>query len=416
MRSDEFIIETVGFVKGDLVKITPKGIKVFGSSQYLGVGDWVEVKDTGHQHKIVQIKKGLVRLDDGKFYSLQKLRYPFIGESLNEGGWEDVITQRTRLTPSVIKSTLKIVKRFVDDFNDYLRSKGEDPVKMGHPLGSSAYYNVDDPDTEYGDVDMQMIAPHKEGMSSFQLAKHYNALIDEFLSTNKPPYYYDRGKPNNGHPIFKIGDDAYVQVDLLWTTERLSDWDRWRKTPMRGVKGLIMGNLYSTLGEIMNMSLQSAVLMKMKNGEPINFQRGRKPDKVIEVTKDIRNFGLDILKFIYKNVYGSLKGLKVDPELKRYPGLNPDNIQVSDIVHTIKGLAKSFELNDLYGKFNLKDYHNADEFINAFLSHYLEKAEKAKHSSKLDKAQTPEGKAKAQELRDKIDKGVELVKKAFNEE
>jgi len=332
-----------------------------------------------------------------------------------EGGWEDTLTQQTKLTPAVVKAVLQITEKFTADFNKYLKKNKVGQVKMGAALGSTAYHEVDDPDTEYGDIDLQMIAPEVEGMSGFQLQKYYNEHIDNFLNATKPAYYHDRGKPNQGHPIFKIGDDAYVQVDMLWTTEGLSQWDRYRKTPMRGIKGLITGNLYSTLGEVINMSIQTGVLMKIKDGEPVNYQRGRKPDKVVEITRNIEKFGLDILKYVYKAVNGSLKGLVVNDLLKQYPGVKTDDIQVADIAKTIKGLFQAFEDNNLYGQHVLKDYKNKTELQRTYLAHYLDKADKAGKGAKLDKAETPEELAKVDELRDKIAKGVKLVKQAFKE-
>lgn len=332
--------------------------------------------------------------------------------NVSEGGWEDTITQQTKLNPAIVKSALQNVKVFVDDFNAYLDEQGFEPVQMGHPLGSTAYVDVDTEETEYGDIDMQMIAPEIPGKSSFQITKHYNDLIDQFITAKKPPYIYDRGKATNGHPIFKLEGDMYVQVDMLWTVQRLAKWDRWRKTPMQGIKGLIMGNLYSTLGEVINMSLQSAVLMKLKGGDPINYQRGRNPDEIVEVTKDIENFGVDILNYVYKAVKGDGKP-HIDPELQQYPGLNIDNVQITDVAHTIKGLAKSFQLNNLYGKHVLKDYKDADDLLNTYLTHYLDKADKAGKGAKLDKAETPAELEQVQVLRDKIAKGVKLVKQAF---
>ena len=336
-------------------------------------------------------------------------------EFIVEGGWEDTITQKTKLNPAIVKQALRTVEVFVNGLNKYLQSQGDELVKMGHPLGSTAYINVDEPETEYGDIDMQMIAPAIEGKSSFQISKHYNEQIDNFIAKVKPDYIYNTGKPTSGHPIFKIADDVFVQVDMLWTTQRLSKWDRWRKTPMRGIKGLIMGNLYSTLGEVINMSLQSAVLMKMKGGEPINYQRGRNPDEIVEVTTDIENFGTDILKHVYNAVNGSLDGIQIDPLLKTNPGLKTGDVQIADIIKTVKGLARSFELNNLFGKYNLKEYSNADELLNKYITHYLDKADKAGKGAKLAKAKTPAELAKVQELRDKIAKGVALVKQAWAE-
>ena len=329
------------------------------------------------------------------------------------GGWENTITQQTKLNPQVVKATLETVEQFTTDLNKFIITCGLIPVKMGHLLGSTAYIDVDPPTAEYGDIDLQMIAASVyDNKSSYQISKYYNDLIDQFISSQKPSYIYDTGKPSNGHPIFKI-NNMHVQVDMLWTVKRLAKWDRWRKTPMHGIKGLVMGNLFSTLGEVINMSLQSAVLMKLKNGRPINYQRGRNAEAVIEITSDIENFGMDILEYVYEAVYGTLDDIQITPELHYHPGLNIDDVQISDIVHTIKGLADSFELNDLYGQHVLIDLMNAEDLINTYLKHYLDKADRAGHGAKLNKAKTPAELEKVVELRDKIAKGTNIVKQSF---
>lgn len=328
------------------------------------------------------------------------------------GGWQNTITQKTKLTPLVVAETLVVVQQFVNDFNQFLNFNFLKPVEMGHTLGSTSYYKVDDHTTEYGDIDLQIIAPDSN-MSSYQVSKFYNDFIDAFIADAHPDYV-DDSLPTHGHLIFKVGDE-HIQVDMLWTTERLAHWDRWRKTPQHGIKGLVLGNLFSTLGEVINMSLQSAVLMKLKDGQPINFQRGRKEDDVIEVTRSIEYFGTDILEYVYCAVYGQIDGMIIDDELTRYPGLNTDDVQISDIVHCIKGLAKSFELNNLYGKHVLKDYSNKQELLDAYLDHYLDKADRAGRGAKLDKAETPAELAQVQQLRDKIKKGTALVLLAFRE-
>lgn len=329
------------------------------------------------------------------------------------GGWENIITQQTKLNPEVVKLTLETVRRFTTDLNKFIISCGLIPVQMGHLLGSTAYADIDPPETEYGDIDLQMIAPSVfANKSSYQISKHFNALIDQFVICEQPSYIYNDGKLTAGHPIFKI-NNMHVQVDMLWTVKRLATWDRWRKTPMHGIKGLVMGNLFSTLGEVINMSLQSAVLMKLKDGRPINFQRGRNEEAVIEITSDIENFGMDILEYVYEAVYGTLDDIQITPELHYHPGLNIDDVQISDIVHTIKGLAYSFELNDLYGQHVLKDLMNAEDLINTYLKHYLEKADRAGRGAKLNKAKTPAELEKVVELRDKITKGTNIVKQSF---
>ena len=323
-------------------------------------------------------------------------------------------TQQTTLTPKIVRAAINTTKQFIADFNKFLETKGVPPIKMGALLGSTAYLEVDPEDKEYGDIDLQILIPKQEGKTGPQVAKIYNDLVDEFNKTYRPDYIHDPDLPANGHIIVRISNDAFVQVDLIWTQEDVGDWVQWRMTPEHNVKGLITGNMFSTLGEIMGIAIQHlGVQVKMKGGKPINYQRGRKQDSIETISTDPTTFGYDILKNFYENIYGTTKGMKVDPMLKQHPGITRGNIKVSDLAYMIQGLARSFELNDMYGKYILKDFANADQFIKAFLDRYFLKAERQKTAKKFDKAQSPEALAKVEHTRELIDKGVEIVKKAF---
>ena len=70
---------------------------------------------------------------------------------------------------------------------------------------------------------------------------------------------------------------------------------------------------------------------------------------------------------------------------KKYPGLL-DEVRVSDIINSFKGIAQSLEAA---GK------TNAQELLNRVRDIYLAKIEKAASSSKFEKAATPEAQAKA---------------------
>lgn len=331
---------------------------------------------------------------------------------LTEGGWTDMETQKTKLTPAVVKAALGAVEQFTGEFNAYLTDRGHPPVTMGAPTGSSAYHDVDEPDVEYGDIDLQMIAPDHAEMTGQQQAAFYNDLVDKFIAEKTPSYIHDQGKPAHGHPIFNIGKDK-VQVDLMWTPESTSDWARYRVTPQRGVKGLIYGNMYSSLGDLLNMSIQTAgAQMKTVDGQPVPF-RTRKGTELHTLTSDIDNFGLDILKRFYEQTHGSTDGLQVDPELQQYPGLKRENIKITDLAHTVKGLAKSFELNDLFGKFGLEQFSSASEFVQAFLDRIRAKADEATNAPKFNKASTPEELAKVKHVQQAIAKGLDVVNGAF---
>lgn len=331
-------------------------------------------------------------------------------EFICEGGWDSTVTQSTVIGPKIVKSALKLAEAFAQDFSKWLYTKGLPPVQMGNPTGSSAYHNVDPEDKVYGDIDLQMIAEPVEGTAS-QFASYYNKLVDEFIAQARPQYIHYENKPANGHIIVSLGNNAYVQIDLIWTTPKLSNWARWRMTPERNVKGLIYGNMYSSLGEIMGLAIQhSGVQMKIKNEQPISYQRGRKEDRIETLSTNIERFAYDLLVELFKRIHPGSRDLRVSPLLKAHPGLNTKEVKISDLAQAIKGLAESFEMNDMYGKHVLSGFTDAQDFINKFLQHYIGKAEEAANATKFDKAETPEAQARAQDTKNKIAKGVELVK------
>jgi len=333
---------------------------------------------------------------------------------LLEGGWESVATQNTKITPALTRAALEQVEEFTADFNKYLDAQGVLQVKMGKPTGSSAYYDVDDEDKIYGDIDLQMIAPEQDGMTTNQLTAFYNKHMNDFIKTAKPDYVYDEGKEIRGHVIFVIGTPVFVQVDFIWAIEKEADWARYRTTPERGVKGLVYGSLYSSFGEVINMSIQLAgAQMKIKDGAPVNFQKNRKVDSVETLSLDIENFGVDILRELFTRTYPDTPegAMQIDPELKANPGLVKDNIKMSSLVSVIRGLGKSFELNDMYGKYNLINIESYNDLISKFMDHLRAKTEAAKVAKKFDKAKTPEAKAKVESIRQQIDAGMATVEK-----
>ena len=331
---------------------------------------------------------------------------------LYEGGWQSTATQSTKITPSTVKAVLEHVKQFTNDFNKYLKTQGVNPVKMGHPTGSSAYYKVDTEDKVYGDIDLQMIAPAQEGTTTSQLANMYNKHMDEFVATTKPAYIHYEGKSLAGHPIFKLNKDVFVQVDMLWASEPEADWARYRSTPERGIKGLVYGSIYSSLGNTLEMSIQSSgAQMKIKGGEPVNFARSRKVDSVDTLSLDQENFGIDILRELFDRVYPNTAAgaMQIAKELKQNPGIDKKNLKMSRLISVVRGLGRSFELNDMFGKYNLKDINTYDEYIERFMADMTAKTEAAKTAKKFDKAQTPEAKEKVKQIRKQIDDAMSKV-------
>jgi hypothetical protein len=338
-----------------------------------------------------------------------------IFEFVNEGGWSNEVTQSTVIRPPLVAQALKQVEKFVKDFNRWLPANMP-KIEMGYPTGSSAYHEVEsaeDPEKIYGDIDLQMIAaPLKPDASLSAYSAEWNKLVDKFLQEQKPDYVYDSAEPVNGHPIFNVGGDQYVQVDFMWHTPKLKDWGRYRATPERGLKGTLSGNLFSVLGDLIGMSIQyGGAQIKLQDGKPVSFSK-QKGVELHTVSNNIERFVLDILIWLYK-LQGKSGKPQVAKLLKDNPGLDTKEVKVQNLINAIRGLAESFALNDMYGVAPLNDFANPDQFINKFLEVYSGKAMDTVANKKFDKAATADAIARAADTKQKLITGLARVQAMF---
>ena len=334
-------------------------------------------------------------------------------EFLREGGWDSTVTQGTVIKPAVVKIALSVVQQFVADFNRYLKAKGIAPVAMGRPTGSSAHHEADqadNPDKVYGDIDLQMIGPEIEGASYGQFTNYWNGLADEFVKSQNPGYVHP-GESKVGHPILKIGQDAYVQVDFMWHEEKMRDWGASRVTPERGVKGSLHGNMFSVLGELLDMSIQHAgVQLKVVDSQRVPFSK-QKGTQTVTVSTNPQTFIVDVFRYLAQRQ--KVNDPKIAPMLKQFPGNDTTDVKISKLVNGVKGFAASAQMNNMFGQGDLAEFDSAQDFINKFWQRYQEKAMIDVAGKKRDKAQTPDAIARANADREKILTGLEQVKKYF---
>lgn len=333
-------------------------------------------------------------------------------EFINEGGWDTVATQSTVVSPAVVKAALARVQQFTNDFNQWLEAKGLPPVEMGYPTGSSAYYDVDDQDKVYGDVDLQMVAHNaNEAKTHSQFQGFWNKMADEFVSQVRPQYVLNtESKP--GHPIVAIGQDQYVQVDFMWHEHKIKDWGRFRVTPERGIKGLLTGNMFSVLGELLGMSIQHAgVQIKTLNGEPVPFTR-HKGVEVSTLSTNPSTFILDIFNYLAER-----QGVaaQASQRLQQFSGIDTQTVKISGLVNGVKGFAESAEAAGMFGQDLLAGFTGAGDFLTRFFARYEEKAMNDVNSAKRAKAETPDAIARADADREKILAGLNMVRQLFGQ-
>ncbi len=331
------------------------------------------------------------------------------------GGWDSTATQDTIIHPSTVYAALETMNQFINDFNEFIKLKNIQPVKIGYPTGSSSYYKVDDEDKVYGDIDLQIIVPEPNdtlNLTNAKRATYWSNLFAEFISNNTLTYLHPDSTPM--HPLVNIGPNKWAQIDMMLHPEKLAAWGRGRVTPERGTKGLLHGNMYSVLGQLLMMSIQhQGVQFKIKNNVRVPY-RTIKDVEVKTISTDIEAFVLDIFKHEYNDIISKdLSTAKIDPLLEQYHGTDVNNVKIKDLVYATKGLAKSFEINSMYGSGALSGYSSADDFIGSFLEVYETKAMKDVNSNKRAKAITPAAKERAAKDRQSILSGLAKVKEMF---
>ena len=70
-------------------------------------------------------------------------------------------------------------------------------------------------------------------------------------------------------------------------------------------------------------------------------------------------------------------------------------------------------MNDMFGQGDLAGFLSGQDFLQKFLQRYEEKAQIDIAGKKRDKATTPEAKARAEQDRQKIQQGLDMVKGYF---
>lgn len=327
--------------------------------------------------------------------------------TLVEGGWATTATQNTQIKPATIQDTMVMLRELVSEFNEWLMNNYPDvgQVKVTTPTGSGYYHLTDDPNKEYGDIDVQMVAanPWKQGHASYTAT--WNSMWDVWVKQTQPEQLdSELGKP--GHPFIKVPAHGLVQVDFMWQEPEKQLWGLVRSVPPPGIKGLIHGNMFSVLAQVLGMSMQyGGVQVKTQNGEPVSFSKQK--DVVLKtITHDPDRMFWDLLEFVSGK---HVDQLKMNRLLQSTPGIHLPRTDVMDMIEGIKGLAQAFEENNLFGTKYLRAYQNASEFLSEFWSIYEKKAQDELLNPKRLKAETPAAKDRAARDIAAIKKGLAHV-------
>ena len=318
------------------------------------------------------------------FTPMQKGGKSMQWENINEGGWASTETQDTVITPKVVAEVVRIMQSFEKSYNAWQANNGFDTeIKIGNPKGSGTYYRRDleqDPEREYGDIDIECFIHSREGVKSAQRITEYKMSITEYC-LQSPDY-----STENGTNLIMRTTAGPVQVDLLYTYHEHAAWSQVLSPEYR-VKGVISTSLTSALAEVLNLSFGSqGIQVKIRNNQPVSFRQS-KDTELRTVSLDPENWAKDIYSLYYYLSNGN-QPTEFPPNLEAHSGHRGET-RLSDIVLSIKALASALEDANLLGHGALISIPNKQDLIRKIASVYSNKLETAENSSKFDKAQTP---------------------------
>ena len=348
---------------------------------------------------------------------------PTYEQFLFEGGWATTKTQGTPITPDVIKSVVGIMERVSREFNGHLRELELPSLDFLKPIGSGSWWEEDlknQPTKTYGDVDYMVAYPtlkltaKKDRDDEIATVKLYNKELLMWLEAEQPKGIdVEESKAISTDTSLKLvaevimpnGDLGWVQVDLVVTHKEYQDWAVFRMTPIKNVKGFVLGNLYSSFGEVLDLSIQARGVRAKFEGDVMRPYSKRSGVDERLISSNAQTFMVDICRFFWEQS-GTQWPFK-DTPIEQWKGMNPRDPKFEDLCEGIRLVAKTLRVLEEFGT-TIK-YKSEEDFLKAVFAQYEKKMMTTYNSAKFDKAQSPAAVAAMNKIRTTID---EYIKKA----
>jgi hypothetical protein len=344
---------------------------------------------------------------------------------VNEGGWATAKTQNTQIKPKIISDCVSKMKIISADFKAHCESTTVSLplLQFGQPVGSGTWYEDDiesQPDKVYGDVDYLLIYPTldldkgNERANEIETVKLYNAQLMDFIKNKNYAFIdFDESQkisnPSSLKLVMEVKTDegtGWIQVDLIVTHSGYKDWTYFRLTPIRNVKGFVLGNLYSSFGEALELSIQlRGVRAKFSGTQMVSYSKRAGTEERL-ITADVVNFMKDIVMFFIENAEKQFIDFDMS-ELNSWK-MDSNNPSFEELCKGIKIAANTLEKLGEFG--TVVKYKSAKELLDAVKAIYIQKMETAASSSKFDKAETPAAKAAADKVKNLVNEYITKAK------
>jgi len=346
---------------------------------------------------------------------------------ITEGGWATNKTQDTIIRPMIIADCVAKLSVLGADFNRHCQSESVKlpPLEFLKPVGSGSWYQDDiksQPDKVYGDVDYMVSYPvldlegKNDRANEIATVKLYNAELMSFIKSQNYSFLdieesVKISQPDSIKLIMnvKVGEgEGWIQVDMIVTHSGYKDWAIFRMTPIRNVKGFVLGNLYSSFGEVLDLSIQPrGVRVKFSGSQMVAYSKRAATEERL-LTSNITTFMHDIAQFFWEQS-GTDKPYKESQSLEIWRGIDPKSPTFEDLCDGVRAVAETLEQLGEFG--TVIKYKNAKELIDAVKAQYIQKMTAAAAAEKFNKATTPAAFAAAEKVRKLVEEYIEKANK-----
>jgi hypothetical protein len=375
----------------------------------------INIEGNNHRTPIGVFSKYMGGLGESRVEMKQHIK--LFEEFINEGGWATTKTQGTAITPDVIGEVVKVMDYIEKEFTSHLNEIGLPPADFIKPIGSGTWWKEDvegQPEKTYGDVDFLVSYPTlkltagKDREDEIATTKLYNSELLMLITADRMPKIdlEETKKISNESGIklivevpLKTGGIGYVQVDIVTTHQEYTDWTVFRMTPIRNIKGFVLGNLYSSFGEVLDLSIQTrGVRAKFEGQVMAPYSKRAGVDERL-ISANAGSFMQDIAKFFWQQS-GTDKPYEPSARLAAWKGMNPNDPKFEDLCEGIRGVAETLEQLGEFGT-TIK-YKSSAEFLSAVVGQFDKKMMSQFNASKFNKAASPEAKKAVDKIRGMI--------------
>ena len=312
------------------------------------------------------------------------------------GGWATVKTQDTRITPATVKTAVIILEKIFTRFNSWSTEQGLKSLALIGPGGSGSHYLqdlVEYPEKTYGDIDIVVAYPlsaHLDRREELDVLTQYNSAFLRWAQLQSLDELDSEETVAISQGSLKMVinlEEGPIQIDVISTFEYAAEWTKARYTPIRGTKGFVVGYLYQSLGNALNVSITDRGVIAKIRGDVLVGPMVRKGVEERIISREFDKFIAHLAEFTDEFNRGEKIEVHLDSYLADHPGIEAGTLSLEQICNGILGLARTLEKNETFKLPNL-EYNSANDFLTEVVRLYREKLEKHTSSSKFKKART----------------------------